>query len=316
VCSQHQPCPGTPDCPVRQAGRRWTGCSRENAEAYDYNSPDCPVVHRTVRWANGRKRQRSDAQSASNAWPTATVGWAHWTVRCAPDSVWCANRPRGPTVGCARYGRRSRTGQLQWLSGGAPDCPVHHPTEGKFGLPSWSPTAPSCLRSIKGTPRRMEENTKLTRNILRHLDSAFTQLDHRSWDLSNIRVVNSSRCVCVLTFSLVCVVVLRIWVLRVLLSPTLLYAFFVISIVRARDSKLWRFLANGKNTLKENTVVFKLIIGSLERGWVQPSSIGMPQHGSGKCYLAEPRDKNHVSRVLLIVIALFARARSLATWFH
>jgi hypothetical protein len=48
--------------------------------------------------------------------------------------------------------------------------------------------------------------------------------------------------------------------------PTLLCAFFVISIVRARDSKLWRFLANGKNTLKEKTVVFKLIIGSLERG--------------------------------------------------
>jgi hypothetical protein len=70
----------------------------------------------------------------------------------------------------------------------------------------------------------------------------------------------------VLTVSLVCVVVLRIGVLRVLLSPTLLCAFFVISIVRARDSKLWRFLANGKNTLKEKTVVFKLIIGSLERG--------------------------------------------------
>jgi hypothetical protein len=32
----------------------------------------------------------------------------------------------------------------------------------------------------------------------------------------------------------------------VLLFPTLLCAFFVISIVRARDSKLWRFLANGK----------------------------------------------------------------------
>jgi hypothetical protein len=48
--------------------------------------------------------------------------------------------------------------------------------------------------------------------------------------------------------------------------PTLLCAFFVISIVRARDSKLWRFLTNGKNTLKEKTVVFKLIIGSLERG--------------------------------------------------
>jgi hypothetical protein len=70
----------------------------------------------------------------------------------------------------------------------------------------------------------------------------------------------------VLTFSLVCVVVLRTRVLLVLLSPTLLCAIFVVSIVRARDSKLWRFLANGKNTLKEKTVVFKLIIRSLEMG--------------------------------------------------
>ena len=36
-------------------------------------------------------------------------------------------------------------------------------------------------------------------------------------------------------------------------------------IVRARGSKLWRFLANGKEKRKKNIVVFKLIIGSLER---------------------------------------------------
>jgi hypothetical protein len=41
---------------------------------------------------------------------------------------------------------------------------------------------------------------------------------------------------------------------------------FVIIIVRARGSKLWRFLANGRKTKKGKTVVFKLIIGSLERG--------------------------------------------------
>jgi hypothetical protein len=51
-----------------------------------------------------------------------------------------------------------------------------------------------------------------------------------------------------------------------LLFPTLLCAFFVISIVRARDSKLWRFLANEKKTIRKKAVVFKLIIGSLERG--------------------------------------------------
>jgi hypothetical protein len=43
-------------------------------------------------------------------------------------------------------------------------------------------------------------------------------------------------------------------------------AFFVINIVRARHSNLWRFLANGKKTISKKVVVFKLIIGSLERG--------------------------------------------------
>jgi hypothetical protein len=44
-------------------------------------------------------------------------------------------------------------------------------------------------------------------------------------------------------------------------------------------------------------VVFKWIIGSLERGWVQPSSIGTPQRGSKQVfYLAEPWDKiRHVT---------------------
>jgi hypothetical protein len=39
----------------------------------------------------------------------------------------------------------------------------------------------------------------------------------------------------------------------------------VIIIVRARGFKLRRF-ANGRKTKKGKTVVFKLIIGSLERG--------------------------------------------------
>jgi hypothetical protein len=56
------------------------------------------------------------------------------------------------------------------------DCPVHHPTEGKFGLPSWPPTAPSCLGAIKGTPRRMEESPKHSLSIPRLQDSNFTHL--------------------------------------------------------------------------------------------------------------------------------------------
>jgi hypothetical protein len=52
----------------------------------------------------------------------------------------------------------------------APDCPVHHATEGKICLPGMLLTAPSCLGAIKGTPRRMEENTKHTYNIPKHQD--------------------------------------------------------------------------------------------------------------------------------------------------
>jgi hypothetical protein len=47
--------------------------------------------------------------------------------------------------------------RLQDLSGGAPDSPVRHTTQGKDSLPCWSSMAPSCLGAIKGTPRRMEE---------------------------------------------------------------------------------------------------------------------------------------------------------------
>jgi hypothetical protein len=65
------------------------------------------------------------------------------------------------------------------MSGGAPDCPVRHPTEGKNCLPNGIPMAPSCLGAIKGTPRRMEHNTKHSLSILRRLDSANTHLDHR-----------------------------------------------------------------------------------------------------------------------------------------
>jgi hypothetical protein len=52
----------------------------------------------------------------------------------------------------------------------------------------------------------------------------------------------------------------------VLLSLPYSCASLVIKIVRARGPNLWRFLANGKRLQKKRIVVFKLIIGSLERG--------------------------------------------------
>jgi hypothetical protein len=90
----------TGQCPVRQAGLRRTGHSRETLATYDYNSPDCPVVHRTVPWCTGLSSgapdcpvsqrpptQQSTVQSASNAWPAPTVGWGHQTVSGAPTSL-------------------------------------------------------------------------------------------------------------------------------------------------------------------------------------------------------------------------------------
>jgi hypothetical protein len=115
--------------------------------------------------------QRSAAKSAIDAWLAPTVGRGHRTVRCAPGSVRCTNCHQSATVGCARFGRKSGTGHEQWLSGGTPDCPVRHPTEGNFGLPRLPPTAPSCLGTIKGTPRRMEETPKHSLIIPKHQDS-------------------------------------------------------------------------------------------------------------------------------------------------
>ena len=42
--------------------------------------------------------------------------------------------------------------------------------------------------------------------------------------------------------------------------------FVVNNFVRVRGSNLWRFLTNGKTSLKKKIVVFKWIIRSLERG--------------------------------------------------
>jgi hypothetical protein len=108
--SQHQLWPDTPDsvwCP--RLARHQLGALRKRERRCGYKSPDCPVVHRTVRRANDGSGQRSAARSTHDTWPAPTVGWAHRTVRCAPDSVRCANRSRGPTVGCAPYGRKSST---------------------------------------------------------------------------------------------------------------------------------------------------------------------------------------------------------------
>jgi hypothetical protein len=132
------------------------------------------IIHRTIRWCTGLSGEPMAA--------SATVGRqirgrrvARFNGRQeAPDSVRCANGYNSATVGCAISGRRSAPDHEQCLSGGAPDCPVRHPTEGKNCLPKLPPTAPSCLGAIKGTPRRMEESHKHSLIISKHQDSILT----------------------------------------------------------------------------------------------------------------------------------------------
>jgi hypothetical protein len=83
------------------------------------------IIHRTVWWRTGLSGEPTAG--------SATVGRAIRGRRVArangrlgaPNSVRCANQPGVATISCTRSGRKSRTGHEQWLSGGAPDCPVH-----------------------------------------------------------------------------------------------------------------------------------------------------------------------------------------------
>jgi hypothetical protein len=85
------------------------------------------IIYRTIRWCTRLPGEptavstTSAAKSAGDAWPAPTVGRGHRTVRCAPDSVRCANCHKSTTVGCTRLGRESHIGHEQWLSGAPPD---------------------------------------------------------------------------------------------------------------------------------------------------------------------------------------------------
>jgi hypothetical protein len=172
------------------------------------------VVHRTVRWVISaraevhRRRTRCSREKEKVSRLKFTGLFGEPKALAANGRLRNQRATRGPRQRSVRHTGLSgapTSPKARWsvapdMEGDhAPDCysscPVHHSTEGKNCLPSWSPTAPSCLRAIKGIPRRMEQNTKHSRSILRLLDSASTHLIHRVSDLSSVRVVNSLCCV-------------------------------------------------------------------------------------------------------------------------
>jgi hypothetical protein len=143
------------------------------------------IIHRTVQWCT----ELSGEPTAASAMVGRQI-----RGRCvarsngrqeAADIVRCANGYNSAMVGCAILGRRSAPDHEQCMSGGAPDCPVRHTTEGKNCLPKLPPTAPSCLGAIKGTPRRMEEYPKHSLIISKHQDSILAHLILCDSDLSS-----------------------------------------------------------------------------------------------------------------------------------
>jgi hypothetical protein len=125
LCStKPAPACGTPDWSV--VHRTVSGAQADptmNSSLSGKSEGTAAKIHRTVRRApdclvsQRRPRQRSAAQSASDAWPEPTITWSHRTVWCAPDSVRCAKGAEGATVGFARKRRRSSTGQELFMSG-------------------------------------------------------------------------------------------------------------------------------------------------------------------------------------------------------
>jgi hypothetical protein len=81
---------------TRLSGKSFTGevvALGKQLTAYGYNSPDCPVC----TGLSGEPTVGRVIRARRVAEPT--VRWGHRTVRCAPDSVRCANGSESTTVG-------------------------------------------------------------------------------------------------------------------------------------------------------------------------------------------------------------------------
>jgi hypothetical protein len=122
----------TGQCPVRQAGS-------VELTALGFLRRRTAINHRTVQWCTGLSGEPSVGRANGRPRnPHATRGRAngqkgHRTVRCAPDSVRCANGSESSTVGCAKIGKKSAPDSVWWCTGlsGAPG-------DRRQELPSWN----------------------------------------------------------------------------------------------------------------------------------------------------------------------------------
>jgi hypothetical protein len=166
----------TGQCLVRQAGICKLAALGTSTAAYGYKSPDCPVSQQPVGPTIGRGiRKRRVAE------PTVRRGTG---LSGAPTA---RNLQRSASPNKERDLHRT-------VFGGAPNCPVRQAAEVKNCLLEMLLTAPSCLGAIKGTPRRMEENTKQPLSIVDHLHFILAHLFDILSDLSSVLVRTSRNC--------------------------------------------------------------------------------------------------------------------------
>jgi hypothetical protein len=256
-------------------------------------------VHRTVRWANGRQRNGRPP----NPWVTrgslqrsiggTGLSGVHRTVSGAPTTT-----------------------NLQRSA--APDLEGNRAPDMNSGLPRLPPMALSCLGAIKGTPRRMEEQPKHSLIIPKHQDSILANSILWDSDLSPIWVENSSSCVVSSSCGLCAWLCFCFESCVRFSSLPYFYASLWSLIVRARGSKLWRFLANGRKDKKgkhrgiqvDHWITWKGLSATLIH-W------NATTWSRQVLYLAEPRDKPPCLLCCLSLWPLcFTKARSLATWSY
>jgi hypothetical protein len=198
----------TGHCPVLRLVRPANMPLSRKFSAPRLYSSDCPVciglfgepAAHTPMVGSAISGRRVDFANGHQAAPDCPV--CHRTVRCSTSVV-------AATVGFAIKGRKSRLFTVRCA----------HGQKATMAFQMELQMAPSYLRAIKGTPRRMEQYTKHLLNILRRRDSTFTHLVHYDRYLSTFLSCNSAVLLSCARSCLVSVLVLQLSLLCVLLFP-------------------------------------------------------------------------------------------------
>jgi hypothetical protein len=156
----------------------------------------------------------------------------------------------------------------------------------------------------------MEEITKHSLSILRHPDSTSTHWIRCVSDLSSVRVVNSLCCALSSSLSLCVCVCCRLNLMCVIFPPLLL-CFLWSKLCKGERLQLVEIPRKREKISKERPWYSSSSLDHLKEVECNPHPLGRHNVEVGKCYLAEPWDKNRVSLVLLLSVIACVRKSSL-----